>query len=286
MIANYSHQKSLHQERVSLKTSEQQFINLITEGTNCSPYESEAISGVAKQVFALGEYEDKRTLQPGQMVFLAVDANEPPGKPMKEYRMNRVILTLQNRGEDSECHNLFDTKSKRQQQICRMSVEAKDQNSLLTQEDLGELLGTDVRTIRRDIKELRERGIVVPTRGQQKDIGPGVTHREVAIKMFIEHKEPLEIARSIMHSIKAVERYIDTFCRVVYGYSQLKCNLKTALVVGISIAGVDRYLEIYQDYKNKKRYTETLEAISQRGRRFWSDFDFKKKPSQTGRSKK
>ena len=62
--------------------------------------------------------------------------------------------------------------------------------------------GTDVRTIRRDIKDLRERGIVVPTRGQQKDIGPGVTHREIAIKMFIEHKEPLEIARSIMHSIR------------------------------------------------------------------------------------
>ena len=121
------------------------------------------------------------------MVFLAVDANEPPGKPMKDYQMNRVVLTLQNRTEDLECHNLFDTKSKRQQQICRMAVEAKDQNSLLTQEDLGELLGTDVRTIRRDIKDLRERGIVVPTRGQQKDIGPGVTHREIAIKMFIEH---------------------------------------------------------------------------------------------------
>ncbi|MBF0198918.1 MAG: hypothetical protein HQL32_14470, partial [Planctomycetes bacterium] len=58
MIANYAHQKSLQEERLDLKTCEQQFINLITEGTNCSPYESEAISGVARQVFSLGEYED------------------------------------------------------------------------------------------------------------------------------------------------------------------------------------------------------------------------------------
>ena len=286
MIANYDHQKSLKEERLTLKSSEQQFINLITEGTNCSQYESEAISSVARQVFALGEYEDKRCLQPGQMIHLAVDANEPPGKPMKDYQMKRIVLTLHDRNEDSDCSKLHGTKAKRQQQICRMTFEAKDQGALLTQEDLGEILGTDSRTIRRDIKEIRERKIIIPTRGQQKDIGPGISHREVAIRMFIEHKEPLEISRAILHSIKAVERYIDVFCRVVYGQRQLMNTLKTALVVGISVTGVEKYLEIYDSYKNKKDYQEILEAISQKGRRYWNDIDFKKKPSQIERRKK
>ena len=200
--------------------------------------------------------------------------------------MNRIVLTYLNQGEDSDCTKTHGTKYKRQQQICRMTLEAKEQNSLLTQEDLGELLGTDSRTIRRDIKELRQRNIVVPTRGQQKDIGPGVSHRELAIRMFIENKEPLEISRAILHSIKAVERYIDTFCRVVYGYKQLGNSLKTALVVGISVPGVNKYLEVYDAYKNKREYSEILELISNRGRRYWSDSDFKKKSLRTGRRKK
>jgi len=283
MIATYCHQKEQRDERLRLKSSEQQFINLITEGTNCSAYESEAISGVAKQVFALGEYEDKRHLQPGQLIALAVDANEPPGKPMEEYKQVRIVLTLHDNTEDRECRRMYSTKAKRQQQISRMAFEAKDQGALLTQEDLGELLGTDSRTIRRDIKELRERGIIVPTRGQQKDIGPGVSHREVAVRMFIEHKEPLEISRAIMHSIKSVERYIDAFCRVIYGQRQLKNTLKTALVVGVSTTTVDKYLEIYDHYRNKPDYEEILEAISSRGRRYWGDLDFKKKLGRTGR---
>lgn len=286
MISSYSTYKTQKEERLDLKSSEQQFINLIVDGTNCSPYECEAISSVAKQVFALGEYEDKRYLQPGQMIYLGLDSEEPAGKPIKECKTKRIILTLHDRGEDSDCYESHGTKYRRQQQICRMTIEAKEQGALLTQEDLGELLGCNVRTIRRDINEISKRGIVVPTRGQQKDIGPGVTHREIAVKMFIQHKEPLEISRAIMHSIRAVERYIDTFCRVVYGYRQLGNTLKTGLVVGISVSGVNKYLEIYEQYKNKEEYSDTLEAISTKGRRFWNSIDFKKKLSQTKRWKK
>lgn len=97
-----------------------------------------------------------------------------------------------------------------------MAVEAKEQSALLTQEDLAEILDIDVRTIRRDIQTLRANDIMVPTRGQIKDIGPGVTHRVKAIFLFLEEKEPLEIAKTIKHSLTAVELYIDTFCRVVY----------------------------------------------------------------------
>ena len=67
----------------------------------------------------------------------------------------------------------------------------KDQGAYLTQEDLSKILGSDVRTIRRDIYELKKQDIIVPTRGQQKDIGPTITHREKAVKLFLEGKEPL-----------------------------------------------------------------------------------------------
>jgi len=287
MINSYSHQEQLKAERLNLKSAEIQFINLVTEGTNCSRFESEAVSKVAKQVFALGEYEDSRSLQAGQMVYNATSDDEPAGKPLKECKTVRVILTLHDRAEDSEVEQKYSTTERRKQQMCRIAVEAKDQGGLLTQEDIAFILNSHSRTIRRDMAELRKLGISLPTRGQQKDIGPGVTHRQIAIRQFLEGKEILEIARNITHSIKAVERYVQTFCRVVYANQELSGDrLKTAMVVGISISATETYLDLYWDFKAKNRYSEMLTAIEDQGRRYWEALDFKKKPGQTKRRKK
>ena len=59
----------------------------------------------------------------------------------------------------------------------------------LTQEDIAaKLLNCGVRTVRRDIKALAKRGMIVPTRGQQKDIGPGVSHKVEAVRLFMERR--------------------------------------------------------------------------------------------------
>jgi hypothetical protein len=173
--------------------------------------------------------------------------------------------------------------AKRRQQLLRMSLEAKDQQALLTQEDLAEILDTDVRTIRRDIQALRKDDILVPTRGQIKDIGPGVTHRVKAISLFLQEKEPVEIARAIKHSLTAVERYIDTFCRVVYCQRMFRNNLKTALVVGVSMATVNTYLTLHADACEDPAYRERIHEIEQRGRVYYKAVDFKKNLGRTER---
>jgi hypothetical protein len=38
------------------------FVNLITEGTNCSPFESAVIVEKAKEVFAIGEHAEGNIL--------------------------------------------------------------------------------------------------------------------------------------------------------------------------------------------------------------------------------
>jgi hypothetical protein len=168
-----------------------------------------------------------------------------------------------------------------------MTVEAMDQGALLSQEDLAQILGADVRTIRRDIQTLRtNRGILAPTRGQQKDIGPGVTHRIKAVTLFLDGKQPLEIAREIKHSLTAVERYINTFCRVVYCQEQFHDELKTALVVGISNSAVRTYLDLYQQVRSKDEYKERIEEIEKLGLRYYQHVDFKKKPGLTKRRAK
>lgn len=286
MIQTYAHQKELHENRLDLKTIEGMFTNLITDGTNCSPFESEIIVEKAKEVFAIGDHAEGNILQPGQMIWTALDMNEPPGKPLAVCKLRRIILTHIKQKEDSEVRRLYDRSAKRQQQINRMAVEAQDQKALLTQEDLAEILDTDVRTIRRDIQHLREQGISVPTRGQQKDIGPGVTHRVQAITLFLEEKEPVEIARAIKHSLTAVERYIDSFCRVVYCQRRFRNNLQTALVVGASIHTVNTYLGLHSEWCECPAYRDRIIEIEERGRIYYKNVDFKKKPGLSERRQK
>ena len=286
MIQTYAHQKQLHEARLDIKSLECLFSNLITEGTNCSPFESEIIVDKAKEIFAIGEHAEGNILQPGQMIWTAVDLNEPPGKALKHCKLQRITLTYISPKEDSEVRREYGTAAKRRQQILRMSVEAKDQQALVTQEDLAEILGSDVRTIRRDIHELNQQQICVPTRGQQKDIGPGVTHRVKAVLLFLQDKEPLEIARSIKHSLTAVERYIDTFCRVVYCQRKFRDTLKTAMVIGVSMASVNTYLDLHGEACEDPAYRERISEIEQRGRIYYKALDFKKKPGRIERRPK
>jgi len=286
MIQTYAHQKELHEARLNIKTLERLFANMITEGTNCSPFESDIIVEKAKEVFAIGEHAEGQILQPGQMVWTAIYINEPPGKPLRGSQLRRIILTHIAPKEDAEVRRVYGPSAKRRQQILRMCVEAMDQQALLTQEDLAEILDTDVRTIRRDIQALYKDGMTVPTRGQIKDIGPGVTHRVKAISLFLQEKEPLEIARTIKHSLTAVERYIDTFCRVVYCQRRFRNNLKTALVVGVSVATVNTYLALHTDACEDPSYRERIAEIEQRGLIYYKSVDFKKNLGQTERRPK
>lgn len=284
MINNYTHQKELMQARLDIKTCETMFTNLIIEGTNCSPFEAKIINDIAKESFNVGEYSEKKTLLMGQLIWTAISSTEPAGKPLKNCRFKKIVITYIDKEDDEIC-NKYGIKAKRKAQISRMTAEAMDQGALLSQEDIAKILGNDVRTIRRDIKELKELGITVMTRGQQQDIGPGITHREKAVELFLKGLEPVEIGKTIKHTLKAVERYVDTFCRVIYCQKQLKNILQTALVIGISVSLVNKYLEIKDNFSLKEEYQDRIDAIEKRGKTYWDLIDFKKNVLQSKRRK-
>ena len=173
--------------------------------------------------------------------------------------------------------------AKRRQQIMRMAGEAYEQGALLTQEDLALLLDSNVRTIRSDMSKLREEEqIVVPTRGTVRDIGPGVTHKHKAVQLWLSGKEALEVARQLNHSLHAVERYIQTFCRVVYAQRKMRNILKTAMVVGISVASANSYFNLHSELVNDDSfYQQRLEEVLALGESHWEAAEGKKSHLQT-----
>ncbi len=281
MIIDTINRKEESSKRLALRSNTSTFMQVVQKGTSCSIFEAEVIADQAVQCFGLGPYSVDAEIQPGQMKWKAISALEPAGKPLGQCEFKVITLTLHNIDEDTEVYNKFGNSAKRAHQIVRMCEEAYEQGALLTQEDLSLLLGSHIRTIRKDIKEYQnEHDCLVPTRGSKKDIGPGVTHRDKALEKFIQGQSPEEIARNIQHSLKAVERYIQSFCRIIHCQKEVRDSLKTALIVGCSMGTVNRCLELRDKYMKTALYQERLIEIEEVGTRFWESIDSKKKLGQ------
>jgi uncharacterized protein YerC len=189
-------------------------------------------------------------LHEGQIVFHAAMASEPPGKRISQIKSVPVHLTFHDRN-DMQVLSEKGTSGLRKHKILRMASEALDQDGLLTQEDLAVLLCSSRRTIRRDIKELKQQGIDVPTRGTLQDIGPGVTHKSKVVKMWLEGYEYTDIERKTGHSGFSVQRYLSGFSKAVRFYNRGYSLPEIRELTDMSERLTKEYLELYEICKDK-----------------------------------
>lgn len=255
--------------RLEIKTQLQQLQVAAEHGAGLSPWEASALAEIVNEIFF--QSSDAVNYRSGQMKYSCVKQSEPAGKPLEQCEMVTVRLTLFDKEDHKElpsngCQRSTDMRRRRLLRICD---EAREQGGLLSQEDLGELLMCDSRTVRRDIADLRKSGIVVPTRGTVKDIGPGVTHKAIAIRLWLEGKEPTEVARHIHHSLKATEAYLEKFKRVAYLVEKGFTQHEIARVVGISTAATETFRGLHAEYRKKHFYKYRKEEINVCGHVFW-----------------
>ena len=262
MIITYDNVKNGIQNRTNLKTLDNIFLKNIEYGAKCPPFVSNAILQTAKRIYSLDtSKEDTETIKPGQIKIIGILSSEPAGKPLKDCRTGICTVTFNNGQEDQEINFRDGVAALRRAKILRITEEALDQGIHLTQEDLAyNIFGCGLRTIRRDIKVFRDKGLYVPTRGQQKDIGPGVSHKVLAVRMFLERKSDLEIARTIYHSLKAIERYTSTFSKVILLLQKSFSPLEVSFIMQISERLVKQYRQLYEHF-NKAEYKERIDEL-------------------------
>jgi len=252
----------LRQGRLDAKTLDSLFRRRIEEGANCSPFVSQAILNTVKEVFPIGRDEPDHQLGLGQIKLLVVAANEPAGKPLAECQKVTVLLTLDAGQEDYQIRLAHSVDGLRRARILRVTAEAREQGGLLSYEDLAfRLFNCGLRTIVRDVQELRRRDIAVPTRGQQQDIGPGQTHRVQAVRLYIQGLEPNEIARRLYHTIGCIENYVTTFARVVFLANKGYSDDEIAFVMRRSSPLVAAYRKLYGEYQAKPTAQRRLGEI-------------------------
>jgi hypothetical protein len=266
-------------QRMSMKRQSARMLTEAMVGAGLSKWEAEAlVSSVEEVYFSDPELAPVRD---GQMRYSCVRSDEGPGKPLSECRKVSVTLTLLHPEDKRELLGFRDkggmSAEVRQRRIIRVVEEAREQGGLLTQEDLSEILMCDPRTIRRDIKDLKQRGFVLPTRGQQQDIGPGVSHRALAVGKWLEGKEPVEIARLIRHSVASVEGYLEKFKRVAWLSREKDFNaFEIALTVGMSVVSVHTYLDLCAEYHDSPQLAQRMQDIQAVGLAFYLAQDEKK----------
>ena len=261
MIRTTAFEARQRQERLDAKTLDNLFRRRIEEGAKCSPFVSAAILQIVKDVFPLDPNDLSKQLALGQIKVLVAAGHEPPGKSLEECQKVTVLLTLDT-PEDWTLRAREGVTTLRRSRILRLTSEALDQGGLLSYEDLAyRLLNCGLRTIVRDVGALRRRGLEVPSRGQQQDIGPGQTHRVQAVRLFLQGKEPKEIARALYHSLSSIENYVTTFARVVFLAEKGYGTDEIAFVIRRSSTLVAAYRQLHQEFHRQRSAQPRLREI-------------------------
>lgn len=249
--------KSSELDRLMHKSLDGQFIWELENGFELSPKASELILDTVHLYFCQG-----RELLNNRVNLWVVKKDSSVGKPLNELEKIKVLVTLDGGQEDLEVYEKFGLIELRRQKILRVTDEVLDQGGIVTQEDLSRLLGSSIRTIRRDISYLRSEGFRVITRGVYSDIGPTVSHKIIIIKLFLKNYSYTEICRQTRHSAKAVQRYITSFGRVVVIYERgITDHEEISSYSGLSMRLVGEYVDIYLEHKKSPTSNDRLKDL-------------------------
>ena len=248
--------------RRQIKSSEGEFIWELENSYELSPRLSSLILMTAKECL-VKDY----LLKEGQIEVTVIEIEQRAGKAIEKIEKKKVRLTIDNGIEDIEVLKEFGRIALRQIKIQRITEEAIAQGGVLSQEDLGKYLSCTVRTIQRDIKQIKDKGIEVVTRGYLHNIGRGQTHKVKIIGMYLDGKTYSEIKLKTRHSAGAIKRYLESFTKVLMSQSRGIYKAKEiSVVTGISETLVNQYTELIKESKKDKTRKENLSLLIGRNR--------------------
>lgn len=248
------------EDRNTHKTSEGEFVYELEHLYELSPKMSESIVESAKRCLIRDNI-----LKEGQLEVSVISLEERSGKFIENMKKCRVILTVDNGIEDRYTRQEFGRIKLRQIRISRITEEAIEQGGILSQEDIGRILVCTVRTIQRDIHELKSRDMEVITRGVLHNIGRCQTHKVKIIGLYLEGKTFSEIKLQTHHSVGSIKRYLQGFQKVMMSIHHGIKDVKSITnVTGISHTVVNQYIElINQSKKDPQKKSKIKDMIRQ-----------------------
>lgn len=244
-------------ERLTAKSPKAAIIQRIAEDFRLTPIMARAMFEQVDQYWRRYFPEPP---DPGQITFLAVSADVPPGRAVASSQRVPVQLTMD---APEDVQRLSEGVSDcRRGKIKRLTQEAYAQGALLTHEDLARLLCTSISTVKRDIELLEKQGESIPTRGQMRDIGPAVSHKKRIVRLFLDGYTYTEIELRTRHTIASIRRYVDGFTRVVRLTAEGMSLSDIRVATGTSERTITEYQALYRNTPADNPQLRHLLAVS------------------------
>jgi transposase len=256
MSRKYEKDKEMNLKRLITKTETNALFIELCKNYGMPPIEAQAL---IEHLEAL-RLENNMDRTNGQILWYAIHITEPAGKPIKYCKKVKVKLTMF-MPLDTEILLLQGSIALREVKLQRITEEAYRQGGLLSQEDLAALLCIDRDTVKRIIYDYKEKGILIPTRGQIKGIGRGPSHKVRIIQLFFKRYTISEIAVRTGHSVESVKEYIQNFSRVAVLLREGYKTNKIRKVTKLSDSLVKEYIKLYDQY-NTPEFEDIVSEIS------------------------
>ena len=207
-------------------------------------------SNIADEIVKIfySNHRDIRNLQPGQILWNAVDKNTRADSLNR--RLIPVILTIVSDEDISNLEKGMKIPIHRQRVIARITQEAYTQGALLSMRDISLLFLTHPTDISRQRKLYEsENETSLPHTGSLHDVGTCITHKyQILYKYVVEKKDSLTVARETNHSQRAVDKYLKDFNRVKILYLENKTPEFIKIATGMSLFLIKQYLDIINQY--------------------------------------
>jgi len=248
-------------DRLTSKTVRESIINNITKDFNLTPLIARAYFSQIEDYFL---NHSNVEISGGQFHYLAIDENEPAGKPVSLCKKVSVKLTLHNPQEDIDVYKKSGLHGLRQHKIIRITNEAIEQGGVLSYEDVAFILTSSVATIKRDMSFLRKKGVVIPSRGCRHELGRGQTHKTQILDLYLSGYQFSDIERRTHHSEGAIKRYIQDFAKVVLLKKKGFSVDQTRIATGFSHRLIGEYIKLFKQHSKSSHPKRILSEESRR----------------------
>ena len=250
------------QKRLETKTSEQRFKQMLEQEFDFAPKIAQSILEEAQAHLV----EPSERNGAGRQPVILAKREAGHGRPLRETELIQVCWTVDTGLEDRQVGQRYGQKALRQVRIQRLLLEALEQGAVASQEDLAQALQVTVRTIKRDFAQLQEQGLYLPSRGNLQGIGRGQTHKAQIISCWLQGATYDQIAQRTHHALNSIQRYIQTFVRVIDLHQQDFSDSQLAQLLQLGLPLVQEYLAVYHDHPqpdNQRRLQEQMIRLKQ-----------------------
>jgi len=187
-------------------------------------------------------------LRLGQMRWLAL--SKETRATSKNPQFVPVTLTLVSEDDIEKYCNGLPREEIVQDIVARLLTETYDQGGLLSMRDLSLIMcyrSSHVSNLR--LKYERRNNTTLHFVGYDHDMGTAISHKTIILrKIFVDKKDPVQVARETGHSPEAVQNYCLGLNKVKWCLDNNMSKDEIRIVTGMSAHLIDEYIKIIEEH--------------------------------------